>query len=188
MVASSARDAENAYYGWAREAIEGFRWLVHVDDEAFGGDRAPLAGFAADAVDAAHVRWAAITAVTAIDLCATALAARYGIHKLFDPKALALYRDYKHLLTLPLTPDERTWLEAVKVDRDYEIVRQARHPLTHGLLVRTAYIRIQSPTGHAERSAFELVRGEPVANRPQARDLILKAYSVGERHVSAFPR
>ena len=99
MSASSARDAENAYYEWAREAVEGLRWLVHVDDEAFGGDRAPLAGFRADAVDSAHVRWATSTAVTAIDVCATALAARHGIHKLFDQKALALPRDYKQLLS-----------------------------------------------------------------------------------------
>ena len=81
---------------------------------------------------------------------------------------------------MPLTPDERAWLKDVKADRDYEIVRQARHPLTHALLVRTAYIRMQPPTGHAERSAFELVGGQPVAGRPQARDLILKAYSVAD--------
>lgn len=193
MSASSPRNAENgysenAYYEWARQAVEGLRWLVHLDDEAFGGDRAPLAGFDADAVDAAHVRWATSTAITAIDLCSTALAARHGSHKLSDQKALALHRNYKDLLALPLTPDERAWLEAVKADRDYEIVRQARHPLTHALLVRTAHIRVRPPTGHAERSAFELVHGRPVADRPQARDLILKAYSVADRHVRAFRR
>lgn len=188
MSASSAREAENAYYQWACEAVEGLRWLVHIDDQAFGGDRAPLAGFSADAVDAAHVRSAATNAVTAIDLCGTALATRHELRKLFDPKAIAIDRDYKQLRGLPLTPDERTWLEAVKTDRDYEIVRQARHPLTHGLLVRTAHIRMQPPTGHAERSAFELVRGQPVLDRPRARDLILKAYSVAERHIRTFPR
>jgi hypothetical protein len=187
-MSASALDAENAYYEWAREAVEGLQWLVHVDDEAFGGDRAPLAGFSADAIDAAHIRWAAGTAITAIDLCATALAARHEDHKLFDRKALALDRDYKRLLALPLTPDEQAWLEAVKNDPDYEIVRRARHPLTHGLLVRTAYIRMRPPTGHAERSAFELVRGQPVTDRPHARDLILNAYSLADRHVRAFPR
>lgn len=188
MSASSAREAEYAHYRWAHDAVEGLRWLVHVDDQAFGGDRGPIADFSADAIDTAHVRWAASTAITALDLCATALAARYGLYNLFDPKAFAFDRDYKVLAELPLTSDERTWLETVKADPDYEIVRQARHPLTHRLLVRTAFVRMQPPTGHAERCAFELVRGQPVADRPNARDLTLKAYSVADQHVKAFPR
>jgi hypothetical protein len=56
------------YYGWALDAVEGLRWLVHVDDWAFDGARENLGGRDPRVIDVAHVRWATTTAATAVDL------------------------------------------------------------------------------------------------------------------------
>src|SRR5687767_8239887 len=62
---------------WAMWAAEDVEYLDKVDQRAFGGPRRILYGHHPDVVDLAHVRWAAGSAVTAIDLCAAVLGRKY---------------------------------------------------------------------------------------------------------------
>ena len=144
-----------------------------------------LHGHHPDVVDMAHVRWAAGTAVTAIDLCAAALArlhcgttsSREGSISDFRPDP----RNQRRRVALP--PAALDWLDSVLADASYGAIKLARDPMTHGKLIRTLQIGVTPPGPHEQRTLF------PVAVSPQgmaARDVILLAVDVGVRHVASF--
>ena len=74
------------------------------------------------------------------------------------------------------------WLGRVESHADYQTLRRnARDQLTHRFLVRSALIG-------SGRTPFELDRAAPPENRPDARELILLALNVADRHVDEFGR
>lgn len=167
------------YYGWAVDAVEGLRWLAHVDGWAFDSDRENLGGRDPRVIDVAHVRWATTTAVTALDLCAAEIAVRYCDEPFWSERMPNLGA-VRGRLTGQGPPAASAWLDRVEADPDYQSLRRsARDPLTHRFLVRTALIG-------PGRTPFELDRAGPADDRPNAREVILLALDVADRHVREF--
>ena len=167
------------YYGWALDAVQGLRWLVDLDDWAFDGEN--LGGRDPRVIDVAHVRWATTTAVTAVDLCAAEIAVRYCGESFWSDRMPGL-EDVRDRLTGRAPEAATAWLDNVEKDRDYQLLRRgARDPLTHRFLVRSALIG-------PGRTLFELDRDAPVEDRPDAREVILLALNVADRHVREFGR
>jgi hypothetical protein len=67
------------YFGWAVDAVKGMKWLTYLDELAFDDSPGHLRSWDARVIDVAHVRWATMTAITAIDLCVAELAVRFGV-------------------------------------------------------------------------------------------------------------
>lgn len=176
------------YYGWAVDALDGLNWLVDLDDWAFTGSRENLQGRDPKVIDIVHVRWATSTAVTALDLCGVELAVRYAGLDFWTNKAPVL--DWveadvcKAGGTLPEWASE--WLRTVLNDPGYKALKATRDPLIHRFLVRTALLWTVVPTGHEFRTEFDVPNPEGAETRPNARQLVVLACDVADRHVRAF--
>ena len=167
------------YYGWAVDAVEGLRWLCYVDEWAFERSPEHLEGRDPRVIDLAHVRWATVTAITAIDLCAAEIAVRYGGVEFWSEHLPTLEPLRRKLAGTPVPSAATDWLDGVANDADYRTVKATRNPLTHRFLVRTALIG-------PGRTPFEVDRNLPPQDRPDARDLILLSRDVAIRHVREF--
>jgi hypothetical protein len=167
------------YYGWAVDAVEGLRWLRYVDEWAFERFPEQLEGRDPRVIDLAHVRWATVTAVTAIDLCVAEIAVQYGGFDFWSECLPSLERLTKKLAGKTVPPAATDWLDRVADDSGYQTLRAARNPLTHRFLVRTA---LMGPG----RTPFEVDRNLAPEDRPDARDLILLSLDVATRHVREF--
>jgi hypothetical protein len=167
------------YYGWALDAVEGLRWLVDLDDWAFAGAGENRGERNPRVIDVAHVRWATTTAVTAVDLCVAEIAVRYCGEPFWSERMPGL-ADVRQRLTGQGSPVALAWLDHVKNDPDYRSLRRgARDPLAHRFLVRTALIG-------PGRTLFELDCAALPEDRPNAREVILLALDVADRHIRAF--
>lgn len=164
------------YYGWALDAVQGLRWLIDLDDWAFDGEN--LGGRDPRVIDVAHVRWATTTAVTAVDLCIAEVAVRYCDKPFWSDRMPGL-REVQKRLTGDEPPAAIAWLNSLEKDRDYQLLRDARDPLVHRFLVRSALIG-------PGRTLFELDPAAPAEDRPNAREVILLALEVADRHVREF--
>jgi hypothetical protein len=110
--------------------------------------------------DVAHIRWATSSAITALDLCAAAIARDIGLSKRkfeFDLRDIV-----KHKSKLPSKAE--TWLDNVLADSRYDEVIAARNPLVHSRVLRhfstsepKMRVAIQS-TSPAYYTAAELVQ------------------------------
>jgi hypothetical protein len=168
------------YYGWAIDAVDGLRWLAHVDEWAFAGHLENLGGRDPRIIDVAHVRWATLSAVTAIDLCAIEIAVQHGSVEFWSTHLPTFEGVVKMRETIP--PGAKAWLDRVENDRDYQSLRRnARDPLTHRFMVRSALIG-------PGRTPFEIDPAAPPEHRPDARELILLSLDVADRHVAEFGR
>jgi hypothetical protein len=164
------------YYGWAVDAVESLRWLLRVDNWAFHeSDCAGLGAQTARIIDVAHVRWATMTAVTAIDLCAAELAVRYYKTPFWSDKMPSFEQVRKKQALLP--PKAGAWLDDVANDPAYKLLRRgARDPLTHRFLVRSALIG-------PGRTPFETDRTASPADRLTAPEVIRFALDFADRHI-----
>jgi hypothetical protein len=170
------------YYGWAVDAVDGLRWLVHVDEWAFAGRLENLGGRDSRVIDVAHVRWATMTAVTAIDLCAIEIAVQHGSVEFWSTHLPTFEGVIKKLAGQRIPPAAASWLGHVENDASYQTLRRnARDALAHRFLVRTALIG-------PGRTPFEVDRGTPPEDRPDARELILLSLDVADCHVGDFGR
>jgi hypothetical protein len=174
-----------ALLSWAMWAAEDVGYLDHLDHRAFGGRRRTLYGYHPDVVDLAHVRWAAGSAVTAIDLCAAVLGRNYchvkGNHQL----ALAAFVDKTKGLGLlaQLPGDAQRWVKAVSRDPDFGTVKRARNPMTHSRLPRTIQGGNRKPGPHEQRTSLPV---GPNGALVGARDIVLLAKAVAQKHVEYF--
>lgn len=169
------------YYGWAVDALDGLRWLAHLDEWAFADPRERLGHRNHRVIDVAHVRWATTTAVTAIDLCVAELAVRYCGEPFWSERMPSLAAVRKRLAAKGPRA-ARDWLDIVERDHEYQLLRRgARDPLAHRFLVRTALIG-------PGRTPLELDPEGPAEDRPDAREVILLSLRVATRHVDEFGR
>ena len=121
----------------------------------------------------AHLRWAAGSSITAIDLCAAVAARELGLRASgneFDARKLESKRIDLPANTVSGWPNEiRNWLVGLIGDPDYPIVLGSRHPLTHRRLIRhftTADRSIRVDIGRARYTTDELIlRARKLATR-----------------------
>jgi hypothetical protein len=121
---------------FAAWAVDSLYYLSDVD-RSLDPSQATIGDHVADVVDVAHARWATGTCITALDLCAAALArgfcAQTGMRELdignFDPERATTKRVARRRADLPA--QTRLWIDNVLKDPDYNQIKAARDSLTH---------------------------------------------------------
>jgi hypothetical protein len=179
---------------WALWTVESLDYLAMLDDETMGPPARSPYGYGPDVVEIAHTRWAAGSAVTALDLCAAMLAVRHGSRPVdshsaslgdFVPKHQRNMDAKKRAQDLrdAVPHAARAWISAVWGDPEYQTVRRARNPLTHSSLprlVRGSMGGAQTP----ERST--LLPVGPNKAWLSSGELVRKARDIAVQHVAAF--
>jgi ketosteroid isomerase-like protein len=104
-------------------------------------------------VDMAHVRWAAGSGITALDLCAAALGRLYcGIADDKWDLSVESARD-KHWETLTTAPGEPSrWIAAVRGDHRYKGLLQLRPELTHRVRPRSYSVHVADAIHISDRA------------------------------------
>ena len=139
-----------------------------------------------DVVDLAHARWATGTAVTALDLCASAIGRALCKHQGkteldlgdFDQTTRRSNRKQQQLQQRlqQLPPPALQWINGVFVDPAFEQLKEARHALTHRTLPRHLFTGPQR---------LKLNVGE---NEVSVADLVVQARELATTHVVALLR
>ena len=165
---------------WATSAVDGLAYLDDLD-AALDGSARMATGHDALVVDVGHARWAAGTAMTALDLCAAAigllyLPARRHYYDMGDVLA-ALDREAKVAAAStsasrrpgwPPRPGVRPWIvdltgdpgTALPVDNDFALIRAVRNPLTHRTMARHIGMTVGGGPQRVDRTMFK-VDGQP---------------------------
>jgi len=183
--AKHGRNPLGPLFMWATYAVEALYYLEDLDKTQaiptnFNSPHHP------DTVDMAHVRWATTTAITALDLCAAALGRRYCGWTSDKELSLQSFKprseDGKALRPLLRKyPQAMKWVDDVRQDPRYKIVRAARNPLTHSTLIRHFTLIAGPSTIPDPRIAFK-VNGKPI----EAGALVTTARDLAGEHVNAF--
>lgn len=177
---------------WATWAVEG---IYHVADVYAGlqDGSQPIAGFHIDALDVVYARSGTSSAITALDLCAAALA---HVHCGWTADRHADMRTIYHGKAGSRPYDRapasaQCWLDAVRSDPNYDLVLEARHPFMHGALPR--HVSVSIGTGAPElpgRVAFRV--GSPEIGRAPlgytTADLIERSRALATGHLTDFMR
>ena len=183
-------DAEaGALIGHAVWAVDGLHYLMSIDQIAFEGP-GQLHGAHTDTVELTHVRWAATSALTALDLCAAALARRSGLYMGNRRAAIqnlnAAGPEEAKTIRTQLNPRALDWVNRVVRDSDYAILRRVRHPLTHSRLTR--HISIGGAPASARRLSLPVGIPDSAGNRTQmgSRELLTLSADVATRHIESL--
>jgi hypothetical protein len=187
---------------FAAQCVESLQYLADLDRQLFpDGLARDILGYQSKSVDLAHGRWAAGTAITALDVCAVVLGRLHcGItgEKAFDLDVRSATRR-KELKRLP---GPIGWLNAVGDDAAYTQVLQIRHALTHKTHPRVTFVDNPRVGTNASRSLFHLkdiqtpgLNQGAMARFTVQQDglmpirlLITEACDLAARHVASFFR
>lgn len=174
-----------AFLLWSSWAAESLDYLDDLD-QAQGAYPNSVGRHHPDMVDIAHVRWAAGTAITSIDLCAAALGRACcgwnGNREIdlrnFDP---TINPNRSRVLRGQLPGPALNWVDAVLADGRYSMIQGARNPLTHSWMSRQ--LSRGAGGGHAERTHFRVANAGTAIG---ARDLVVKSRELAQHHFAAF--
>lgn len=173
---------------WATWTAESLVYLEGVDDVQ-SNYPASVNGFHPDVIDIAHVRWASSSSVTAVDLCAAALARllcgwskeKEADLRSFDP---SINPQQSGRLRAQLPEQARAWVDAVLADPRYKTIQVARNPLTHSWLSRIVSRGMNSGSlSHTGRTEFRV--GDPKV-AVGSRKLVQDSKDLACDHISAF--
>jgi hypothetical protein len=187
-VAGALGDDASRYVMWTVWAVDGLYYLDDLDQEAERARRV-AAGHDDASVDAAHVRWAGTSAITALDLCAAAMGVIHAVpvlrngqvvqDRVHDVEGLRPHRS-------DLCDGCRAWLTNVVRDGRYKILKRLRDPMTHRTLPRLLSVTVNAaPGADSNRLGFSL-SGSPGGPHTSARELIEVARDCATRHALAF--
>jgi hypothetical protein len=176
-----------ALLSWAMWAADAVCYLTNLDDLQFSS-RPAINGYLPDMLDIHHVRWAAGTAIMALDLCAAVLGRRYcsaggSGHEFdlgsFDPPPVTTGKATKPQNRFGQLPQAgQAWVRDVHADSGYQMTLDARTLLVHRRAIRTLSVGAVAP-----RTAFRI---GPQLQEVPARDLIDTARRVAVTHVERF--
>jgi hypothetical protein len=131
----------SARISFAVECVNGLHYLSDIDTQLVPVDAATdVLGHNWQVVDMAHARWAAGSAITALDLCAAALGRLYCGISGDDARDLDLegIKRREHRDVLRAAPgDPAEWAARVRGDNRYNGLLDLRHQLTHRVLPRS---------------------------------------------------
>ena len=141
---------------FASEAVDGLHYLSDIDN-SLPGDAVLDGNHKATIAHVTHARWAAGTAMTALDLCAACI----GFLHLPAPRNRRFYdigrltqeqqkpQDQRRF-DLANVPGALAWLNGVTSDGDYTLVQEVRDLLTHRSTARHFYVGVGGPTQTAD--------------------------------------
>lgn len=142
-----------ARVSFAVECVNGLHYLADLDDHLVPRDAATnVLSHGWQAVDMAHARWAAGSAITALDLCAAALGRLYcGISGDRRDLSVESVRD-KHWETLTTAlGNPSRWIAAVRGDHRYKDLLRLRHELTHQVQPRSYSVHVADVLNTSDR-------------------------------------
>lgn len=124
-------------------AVDALHYLAYVD-ASFETTR-NAGDHDSDVVDVAHARWAASTAITALDLVAAAFGRCLGNHRRTKELDFGSFTTSKPSTNLQAVLDRiplqaKKWISNVQKDSDFHAVSEARDALIHRRLPRTLYM------------------------------------------------
>lgn len=179
--------------------IESLYYLLDIDDATFAAKPGAARGYHRDTLDLAHVRWAAASAITGLDLCAAALGRHWGAQVDAD-KELSVVElgpngHEKKVRYKVLPPPARKWVRDVLKDTDYRMTKAVRNPFVHGMMPRSLARIIGAPDYSQPRVSLpvwgapkdpndpaEVMRTMPVS----ARELIERIIKMATDHAELF--
>lgn len=169
---------------WAALTVDSLNYLDEIDREY--ESNLPVESQWRGIIDVAHARWAAATAVTALDLCAAglgrAICRHRGLRELDLEDFAPITRgkpekiEERKLRRGQLPEPALDWIAAVRRDSRYKMIKRARDGLTHSYKGRRL-----SAGGPPQRLQLKLKEKEI-----GVREFIEGARDCATRHVSAF--
>ncbi len=149
---------------WAASTAEGLMYLADMDSLVTQLLNDNLLNHSSIVVDESHARWAAGSAVTAVDLCAAALGKQYcgntGNHELdmrkFD-QSIAKNTSRRNQLPTQFLH----WVDKYTADQRYQEIQPARNHFTHKWLsrhIQPGRTAFRISTNHNFKSADDIVR------------------------------
>jgi hypothetical protein len=168
MLDGRSHDA-SACLMWASDAVDGLYYLQDIEDN-LPTDALLDGDHKATTVHITHARWAAGTAMTALDLCAASIG---FLH--LPPLAGGRFYDLGRLVAerkkLTTLPDVLRWINGVTSDQDYTLVREVRALLTHRNAPRHFRIGVGGEPQTAESTGLTV----PSSQNPVAARAIVRA-------------
>lgn len=181
----------------AARAAESLVYLADLDDCRFRGIW-PIDAYSNDTVDDAHVRWAATSALTSIDLC-IACAARLGNFSNLKTGGEASVRNYYSVNRSGKVTDKRnlvpapwrTWIDGAVNDPGYHKLLRVRHALVHADAIRHCYATTDSISGHSMRFGYYIGPLQPPVGTAthqhvSAREVVEVSRDTSSHHVRCF--
>ena len=140
---SKGRGPVGALIIWAVWGVESLHYLDDLDHEHHGStlNNSP---HHPNVKDIAHVRWATVTAISSLDLCAASLGREYCAWnktreldlRNFDQTSNSKTKSKRREM---LPTSALSWIDGVLSDSRYIEVHGARNPLTHSRLTRKLF-------------------------------------------------
>lgn len=141
MPASRGWDADAcALVTWATWTVDSLYYLADLDARVAAKGITPP--HPSHVVELAHARWAASSAVTAVDLCAAALARQLGIGPIATKsgdKEFNLWQLKDAASNGQTTGTAGAWAKSVSADPDLRLLSSIRNPTVHARLPRRLY-------------------------------------------------
>jgi hypothetical protein len=172
-------------------------YLADIDDNRFGGVWL-TDGHGNDAVDDGHVRWAATSSLTSLDLCIAAASRLSGFARR-PPRGEDSIRDYYRVTAAGVVEDERHlvkppwrgWIDAVVGDSRYDTLLRVRNALVHADALRIVHGTTGPISGHSLRYGYNIGPLIPPVlpsthRTVMSRDVVLLSRDVAVAHVGAF--
>lgn len=124
------RAEQGALVMWAVLGVESLHYLDDLVSEHT--QFSPIPKHSPEVKDISHIRWAAGTSISSIDLCAAALGREY-CGQVGEKKTKKFLKSSKKTLELRAKPpiSARNWVDDVFFDDRYQKVIEARNCLTH---------------------------------------------------------
>jgi len=193
LLSSRNADASSCVL-WATSAVDGLAYLDDLDTARDGGARFAN-GHDALVIDVAHARWAAGTAMTALDLSAAAIGFLYlpPRHHYYDmgnvlealDKEIAVAQTSSSSRPPGWPPRQgvRPWIVDLTAADDYQLIKAVRNPLTHRTLARHIGITVGGGPQRADRTMLK-VDGQP--DPVPVHVVVDTATRLAARHVGRF--
>ncbi len=181
----------------AVRSAESLTYLADIDDSRFRGIW-PIDNYPNDVIDEAHVRWAATSALTCLDLCVAAGAKFSNFFKGAPHKEVSI-RDYYSVSNSGSVKDDRnlvpppwrTWLDSIISDNRYETLLKVRNALVHADILREFHLTMGPPRGHELRYGYHVGPLAPPATssshtKIMGRQIIELSRDVAQSHAADF--
>lgn len=170
---------------WAAWTVDALYYLDDLDQDA-ERFRWTRLGHHPDSVALAHARWAASTAMTALDLSAAAIGEQHSLASRSTGHAHDIGTLQENQNRAQLCAGCTAWLDAVVSDTDYELLKNARDPLVHRKLPRIVKIGGGSAPTPVDRLGLAVPGAQSPTGEMPSRQLVELSRDTATRHVVAL--